>query len=186
MRTDERGGVAILFALALIPLVGFTGAALDYSRATRVRTILQAALDGAVMETARTSSGLPQTTQQQAIKSYVESRLGKADLSNLAVEITAGNGSLQASASGGVPTTITSLLGFKSMPITASAEATWGIQKIEIALVLDNTGSMSEVLGSQTKIQSLITASNNFIDSMKNISGSQGNMQIGLFRLTHR
>jgi Putative Flp pilus-assembly TadE/G-like len=32
-RSDQRGNVAILFGLALIPVVGMVGAAVDYSRA---------------------------------------------------------------------------------------------------------------------------------------------------------
>ena len=42
---DRRANVAIIFALALIPIVGCVGAGIDYGHAISVRTALQAALD---------------------------------------------------------------------------------------------------------------------------------------------
>src|SRR4051794_8019658 len=42
---DPRGSVAPLLGIVLIPLMAAVGAAVDYSRATNVRTGLQAALD---------------------------------------------------------------------------------------------------------------------------------------------
>jgi Flp pilus assembly protein TadG len=36
-RADERGGAAPIFALALVPMIGLVGAAVDYSRSTRPR-----------------------------------------------------------------------------------------------------------------------------------------------------
>src|SRR5687768_16788867 len=47
---DERSGsVAIVFGLALLPILGFAGAAIDHARAVRTRTQLQAAADGSAM-----------------------------------------------------------------------------------------------------------------------------------------
>ena len=34
---DRRGGVAPMFAIAIIPVLGLVGAAVDYSRANSVR-----------------------------------------------------------------------------------------------------------------------------------------------------
>jgi hypothetical protein len=45
-----------MFALSLVPLVGLTGAAVDYSRANGVRTALQAATDSAALAGARDGS----------------------------------------------------------------------------------------------------------------------------------
>jgi Flp pilus assembly protein TadG len=46
---QSQGSVAPLLALALVPIVGLVGAAVDYSRASDVRTKLQAAMDSAVL-----------------------------------------------------------------------------------------------------------------------------------------
>ena len=42
---DRRASVAPMFALAIVPVVGLTGAAVDYSRANSIKISLQAALD---------------------------------------------------------------------------------------------------------------------------------------------
>lgn len=57
IRTDERGTVAVLFALLAIPFFGIAGVALDYGRALKLRTTLQAAADAA------TSAGLQRLGQ---------------------------------------------------------------------------------------------------------------------------
>ncbi len=48
-RRNKSGNVALIFALALIPVLGMVGAGVDYSRATAVRTQLQAAADAAAV-----------------------------------------------------------------------------------------------------------------------------------------
>ena len=50
--SDESGSVAIVFALALLPTALAVGAAIDYSRASLVKTNLQSALDAAVLAAA--------------------------------------------------------------------------------------------------------------------------------------
>ena len=49
----KDGNVAILFTVALLPLLAFVGAAIDYSRASKARTSLQSALDTAALMLSR-------------------------------------------------------------------------------------------------------------------------------------
>src|SRR4051812_26788119 len=46
-RRDNRANVITLFALTLVPMLAVTGGAVDYSRADKIRTRLQLALDAA-------------------------------------------------------------------------------------------------------------------------------------------
>jgi Flp pilus assembly protein TadG len=46
-RDDRSGNIAVLFALALVPVISAIGCAVDYSRAAQLRTKLQAAVDAA-------------------------------------------------------------------------------------------------------------------------------------------
>lgn len=46
-RRDQRGNIAVIFALALIPVMTAVGCAIDYSRAVQIRSKLQAAADAA-------------------------------------------------------------------------------------------------------------------------------------------
>ncbi|MGY6646975.1 MAG: TadE/TadG family type IV pilus assembly protein [Salinarimonas sp.] len=47
---DERGGVAIIFGLAVIPIFAFAGFAMDFSRATDVRAAMQNAADSTALQ----------------------------------------------------------------------------------------------------------------------------------------
>src|SRR6476646_2619049 len=53
---NSAGGVAPMFAIAAIPLIGAVGAGIDYSRAASVRTQLLAAADAASLGSVRKSS----------------------------------------------------------------------------------------------------------------------------------
>jgi Flp pilus assembly protein TadG len=46
---DESGTFAVIFAVALVPLVAFAGSAVDYSNTKSIQSDLQAALDSAVL-----------------------------------------------------------------------------------------------------------------------------------------
>ena len=58
-RNDRSGNVAVIFTLALLPILSAIGCAVDYSRATQLRSKLQSAIDAAsVGSVARKSPGL--------------------------------------------------------------------------------------------------------------------------------
>ena len=46
---DKDGHVVLTFALATIPIIGFVGAAVDYSRANSDRAAMQAAIDATAL-----------------------------------------------------------------------------------------------------------------------------------------
>src|SRR3979411_893179 len=45
----DQGNIATIFAIALVPLLSFIGAAIDYSRANRARSSMKAALDSTAL-----------------------------------------------------------------------------------------------------------------------------------------
>src|SRR5256885_10722327 len=51
-QSREDGQVAVMFALAIVPLAAAVGTAVDYSRGNEIRTSLQKALDSAVLAAA--------------------------------------------------------------------------------------------------------------------------------------
>ena len=48
-RRDQRGNIAVIFAIAAIPLISAVGCAIDYSEATRIKAKLQSAADAAAV-----------------------------------------------------------------------------------------------------------------------------------------
>jgi Flp pilus assembly protein TadG len=58
---DQRGVVAVIFALTLLPLLMGAGVAIDYSRAASARSDLQAAVDAAALAVGRVAIELGRT-----------------------------------------------------------------------------------------------------------------------------
>ena len=55
---DQQGNIAVIFGIALVPLISAVGMAIDYSRAVNARTALQTALDSAALMISRDASSM--------------------------------------------------------------------------------------------------------------------------------
>ena len=56
--SDRHAGVAPVFALAIVPIIGLVGAAVDYSRGNAVRTAMQASLDATALMLSRDAANM--------------------------------------------------------------------------------------------------------------------------------
>src|SRR5262245_55457279 len=77
--SDRRAGVMPLFALPLIPLLGFVGAAVDFSRANSVKAAMQAALDSTALMLSKDAARLDQDGLQTKAENYFFSMFQKAE-----------------------------------------------------------------------------------------------------------
>src|SRR5919199_4656950 len=102
-RSDRGGNLAIIFALVLVPLLGAAGVALDYARASALRTELQSALDAAVLDAAQTATGQTAAALTQAVRQKLAARFDSGRLSNFDLAVSNSAGSLSATASGDLP-----------------------------------------------------------------------------------
>jgi hypothetical protein len=75
-----------------------------------------------------------------------------------------------------VPAHFGALFGSTTMPVGANSTAAWGVKKMEIALVLDNTGSM----GNSGKLSALKTAVTNFVNVMEAASTGPNAIKISM------
>jgi len=144
-RRDRRGNVAPIFAIAMLPIVALTGTAVDYSRANATRTEMQAALDATALTLSKEAVGLTQEQLNTKATQYFTASFANLDAKNMTVVpvlVTpqAGSFTLTVTASGSVDLRFMGVFGQSSLPISSSAEVKWGIKKLELALVLDNTG----------------------------------------------
>src|SRR5258708_5232461 len=64
----DRGNIAVTFAYALVPILGFVGAAIDYTRTNSARSSMQAALDSTALMLSKDLSEGTITTSQIAAK----------------------------------------------------------------------------------------------------------------------
>ncbi|MDB5511154.1 MAG: hypothetical protein JWR08_637 [Enterovirga sp.] len=110
---DRKGALSIIFALALIPLVGVTGAAVDYSRAAEFRAFLHREADNAALAIA--SSDAPNAASTiESLRSRALTHYGPAGGRNpvQSVDVTS-------SWSGGSLFTLTATSAFASTVLKA-------------------------------------------------------------------
>ena len=159
---DSRGSVAILFGLAVIPIVIGIGVAVDYGRALLMRERMQEALDAATLAVG-SWPGLSTAQQQAKAQEYFNANLPASNqlgsVSPLSLS-TSGN-SIIVSVSGSVPTTFMRLANVDHMNVGVSTTVVVGMGTAEVAIVLDNSGSMAG-----SKLSSLKTAASNLVDTL--------------------
>jgi Flp pilus assembly protein TadG len=148
LRADRRGNVTIIFALSIIPLFGAVAVAMDYSRGNSARTAMQAVLDATTLMIAKEALDLQNTTVQAKARTYFNSQFSRTDVRNLNLTfnmITNGPGDFTVigEATAKMDTAMATVLGIKKLDLGATSQVRWGFKGLELALALDNTGSMA-------------------------------------------
>jgi Flp pilus assembly protein TadG len=178
---DQRAGVAPVFALAIVPLIGFVGAAVDFSRGNAARTAMQASLDATALMLSRDAADMAPELITSKATALFNAQFDRPEVVNpqvTAVLTSPQQGSfiLDVGVSGTVPTTFTRILGHEQLNIGSSAQVKWGVKKLEVALVLDNTGSMA----SSGKMAELKTASKNLLTKLQTAAKQLGDVKVAI------
>jgi Flp pilus assembly protein TadG len=177
-----RGNVAIIFGLATIPLIASVGAAIDYSRFNSVKADLQGALDSTALSLAKEAASDTNTqlqTNALALFNATFTRTGVSNKTVTAAYTAATSSSTPFVTVNGcvtVPTVIMEIMGFNSVNVCDSSTAQWGNTRLRVALVLDNTGSMS----SSGKITALKTATNNLLSALNSAAKTNGDVYVSI------
>lgn len=175
----RSGNVAIIFALALIPIVGVVGAGVDYGHAIAVRTALQAALDSTALMLSKSAANDTGSQLQSAAQTYFDGLFSRPDATNVSVTATytsSGGTEVVVTGSASVPTSFMGIFGYNSIAVSGSATATWGTSRLRVALVLDNTGSMAQ----SSKMTELKAATNNLLTQLQNAVVNAGDVYVSI------
>ncbi|HXS05493.1 MAG TPA: pilus assembly protein [Rhizomicrobium sp.] len=168
--------VAMMFGLAIIPLAIAVGAGLDFANAVMVRNQISDALDAAALAVGanRTSSNV----NQLATDAFNANYKGAAAAS-ITPNITNKSATLTGSAN--VNTSLLSLFGQTTLHVQVTNSAVWGQTKLWVALVLDNTGSMSETDSTGTsKMTALKSASHSLLTTLQSVSANAGDVEVAI------
>ncbi len=209
--TATSGNLAVILALSAIPLTLAMGAGVDYARGLVVHSNMADALDAAGLAvgaaatkpTSCSSDGSSSSTTgnggsnntpcaplqlvaQQYFNANFKQDSGADTVSKVSISIA--NQGVTLSVSDNVPTTflaaadhLLNSTALNNMLVTASSTVVWGQTKLWVALVLDNTGSMSQTDSSGTsKISALQTASHNLITTLQSASTTVGDVEMSL------
>src|SRR5437016_3541576 len=177
--TDRRGGVAPMFALAIIPMFGLVGAAVDYSRANSVRTAMQAAADATALMLSKDASSLTGSQLSSKATAYFQALFNRPEAKNLAIiplYTTTGGSKLTITAPASVDSHFMKMMGYPQLNVGTTAVVNWGNSRLRVALVLDNTGSMADA----GKMSALKTATNNLLTQLKNAASQNGDVYVSI------
>jgi len=178
-RTARSGNVAITFAVAILPIFGSVGAAVDYSRANDAKAKMQLALDAVALMLSKEATTVSSNQLQTNASKYFPALFNPpwANSVNISVTYTAGAGSsLVVNGSASVPTEFARIFGFYTINISGSSTVKWGMSRLRVALVLDNTGSMS----SSGKMTALKTATNNLLTQLNSAAQINGDVYVSI------
>lgn len=171
--TDARGAIVLIFALLLVPLVIICGMASDVVRINALKRHVQFGVDMAALAAARDYDSIAIDADATdllaaASASFIDNMEGRngdiscqglsfsADLSNSIVTVE-GRCTVPAFLNGG-------FTGQSSYEISASATAQGPVSRIDLALVVDVSGSMTA--GGSTKLDDLKTAANTLVTTL--------------------
>jgi Flp pilus assembly protein TadG len=151
-RRDQRGNIAVIFVIALIPILTAVGCAIDYSRASRALSSMQSALDSTALMVSKdlsqgviTTANIGTTAQGYFSALYTDT---EAQAVTVTATYTVANGSLgstiQVNGSASIKTDFMQIVGLPNVNFNGSSTAAWGSNLLRVALVLDNTGSMND------------------------------------------
>jgi hypothetical protein len=183
----DEGNIAVIFAIALVPILGFIGVAIDYARANSARSSMQAALDSTALMLSKDLSNGNITTSQIAAKAqaYFTSLYTNKD-ATLTGPVTAtftANSSLgstiKVDASGSVQSDFLKIkagLYFPAINFSGSSTAAWGYVRMRVAMALDNTGSMAQ----DGKMPAMQKAAKDLVDQLSVLAKTPGDIYISV------
>lgn len=170
---DERGNIAVMFAFAILPVLGLVGAAIDYSRATNARSAMQAALDSTALMIAKDAANMTPDQITSKANAYFSAMYNhpEAPISKVTAVYTKNNGNgatVEVNAEGSIKTEFMKVAGRPTIDFKSGATTTWGNTRLRVAIALDVTGSMN----SDGKLPAMKTAAKKLIDTLR--SSAQG------------
>lgn len=182
-KNDCRGTIAMIFGFSIFVLCGIVGFAVDASRAYSVSSRISSILDSAALAGAKLFEVETATDVdiQAAAKAYFqvhanEKLLPGLQLNNFKVTIDRPNNKVSVDLDIGLPTTFAQVIGFKTFDFHRSSDVVVSMNKIELAMVLDITGSMND----SGKLPAMKAAANDVIDSLMAGSISENSIRIAV------
>ena len=175
---DRRGNVAIIFAFAALPLMFAVGAAVDYGHAGDVQSRLQLAADSAALAGAQAGRTLAQADFDKRSRGTFDSVLGLSAREGSVTQFRAvRNGStITVEANVAVNLAFARILQRDAVNVSTKSTANMTSKPVEIALVLDNTGSMAD----SGKMAALKTSAKDLLDYLDGIVSDRNNAKVAL------
>ena len=175
----QGGNVLVTFTLLLVPIIGFVGAAIDYSRAASARSAMQGAVDSTALMLSKDASTLTQAQINAKATAYFNAMYNRPDVTGIQITpiyTSSGGAQIVVTGAGSVPTSFMRVMGISTMDIGVSSTVRWGNTRLRVALVLDTTGSMS----SANKMTALKAATENLLKQLQAAAANPGDVYVSI------
>ena len=180
---DVRGTVAIMFALAIFPVMLTVGLAIDGARGYYTRSKLGAVLDAAALATAKTmrDRDLTDAEVRTIAAAYVTRHMGsdagrRIVTDDVVVAIDRERNQIRLDVTAHVTNYFGPLVNVPSFEVAQSATAVFGVKEIELGMMLDVSGSMADF----GKIDDLKGAVRTLLDIMMPADGGAAKVKVGI------
>ena len=176
--SDRRGSYTATFGLLGAMLVTAAGGTTDMMRFLDTRARLQDAVDGAALYAASRHKNDEQNgNSDTAIASHYLTNSFDGKFGSIGTVLTSTSGNtLTVTASASVDTYFLKIINLPTLAATVVSTATWSSSSLEIALVLDNTGSMAD----DGKMDALKSAASSMIDTLSAKASSNYTIKFSL------
>jgi Flp pilus assembly protein TadG len=173
----KDGAVAIQFALLSMPLLVLSFGLFDISRASIAKQQLQDALDAAGLLAARSTATTDTALNAVGYPALVANMSSLSDATLTSSNFHINGNFIDSTATVRVRPIIANLWLNGDMNITANSQVVRTTNRVEVALVLDNTGSMLQTLGSGQKIAAVRSAAQGLVNTLQAASIRSGDPQ---------
>jgi Flp pilus assembly protein TadG len=179
-RRDENGVVLILFILMFVPILLVVAVAVDYSQVLVIKRQLTGAVDAAALTVAQ----MPDLDDEEArakAENFIRAHYPDASIGSLmSFNVVRSSGTVDVTAAAEMPTSFLRIAGQDKLEVTVSSRAMMHQSKLEIVMVLDNTGSMDDKVNGVRKMDALKTAANTLVTTLFGNAAESAYVKIGL------
>jgi Flp pilus assembly protein TadG len=181
LRAANGANVTVTFALATVPMVGFVGAAVDYSHANSVKAAMQAASDSTALMLSKTAATMTNSELQTKALDYFKALFTRPEATGLTVSAVynanTGNGAqVVINASSNVKANFMGLVGLSTLKVGVDSQVRWGNTRMRVALALDTTGSMD----ADGKMDALKVATKSLLTQLQAAASKDGDVYVSI------
>lgn len=173
---NRAGVVAVVFGIAVPMVLSAVGVSVDLAQTYLVRERLTQAVDAAALAAAADASDDPQVIETK-VNEFIEANYPPEKIGyTIDINVEPGEDTLAVNATARLDTSFMQVVGVDHVDVYVETEVKREVKAIEVALVMDVTGSMS----TNNNIGALRTAATNFVNIMFERSDDIDFLKIGL------
>lgn len=184
---ETSGNVAVIAGLAILPILGIVGLAIDFQLVITKKNTVQQTLDATMIAAARERQGGRKSDDVNTFAGdFFESMLALNDpnlqCGRVVTSIVQGSEQINGVVDCVQPTTLSAIFGRERFDFQVGSGSTFGVEDIDVAFVFDLSGSMND----NGRLDALKEAANSALDTLLPESAEDvGTVRVGIATYNH-